>query len=365
MLTLVTGEPGNGKTALVVSILQQLKGERRIFAWGIPDLTIDHTVCPPVSEWTEQQPIPEDPSLTRPVFRFPPNSVVVVDEAQVVYRVRSASAKVPDHVAALETHRHQGIDIYLITQKPNLIDANVRALVGRHIHLRSNWSGRYKLEWAECKNPNSSADVSVAIRTRYKLPKEVFGLYKSASEHTKVVRRLPPQVYVFTAIVVILVGGGIYIRARMQSMSAPAPVSKASQPEPRSSGEATSPPAAVGRALPVRPPVPSGHLVSSVYVRIGDSVVQNHHYVEYEGGARVRVPGEQCAGVGLDAQCHVGGELVTYAGGLPRPVAASEGNGHVVPVGAPSQASGGVVASVASGLGPRMSDGYAKQGMGR
>jgi hypothetical protein len=191
-------------------------------------------------------------------------------------------------------------------------------LVGKHIHLRSSWAGRYVLEWGECKDPASSAHVATAVRTRYKLPSKIFNSYKSATEHTKINRRLPPQAAFVGVVLLACVLAFFYARYRMDRLddppvkapSAKAPgaeteLAKASPPEPRAG--------VVHQALPAR-------LVSSVYVRVGSSVIHDYHYADDgEGGKRVRIEGHQCAGAGTDAQCHLNGHLVSYgAGGVPQ-----------------------------------------------
>ena len=203
MLTLITGEPGAGKTALAVSMLMEEVGERPLFVMGIPDLQIPHEMTPPVSEWTEHVPLPEDPTLTRPVFRFPPNSIVVIDEAQNVYRPRASTSKVPDYVAAIETHRHTGIDIWIITQGPWLIDSNLKSLVGRHVHIRAMPFGRRLYEWGECGDPKSKLSRDTAAQKRYKLPKKAFDKYKSSSLHIKTSKKMPAPVWVLLAALVV------------------------------------------------------------------------------------------------------------------------------------------------------------------
>ncbi|OQS34742.1 zonular occludens toxin family protein [Chromobacterium haemolyticum] len=203
MLTLITGDPGTGKSALAVSMMLEEQGERPLFVMGISELKIPHEVAPPVAEWTKLVPLPEDPSIQRPVFQFPPNAILLVDEAQTVYRPRAAGSRVPDHVAAIETHRHTGIDIWLITQGVHLIDSNVRPLVGRHVHIRALPFGRKLYEWSECGDPKSKTSRDIAARRNYKLPKKVFGLYKSASLHVKVDKRMPTYVWVIGFSIVI------------------------------------------------------------------------------------------------------------------------------------------------------------------
>lgn len=187
MITLITGIPGMGKTSLLVSMLLEYEkaAERPIFVMGIPDLKLEHIVAPPVTEWTEYRQSPEDATLRLAYFTFPPNSILVVDEAQRVYRPRAAASKVPPEVAALETHRHTGLDIILLTQKPKLIDTNVRELVGRHIHIRAGLLGRYLYEWPHIADGESRLDRSDAAKRRFKPPKKAFDKYKSAEVHTK------------------------------------------------------------------------------------------------------------------------------------------------------------------------------------
>lgn len=118
-------------------------------------------------------------------------AILVIDEAQRHFRPRPAGSAVPDHVAALEVHRHQGLDIWLVTQRPGLLDSNVRALCGKHIALRSTALGRYKYEWPEVGDIESKSSRDTAARSRYKLPKHVFKLYKSAEAHTVHKHTLP------------------------------------------------------------------------------------------------------------------------------------------------------------------------------
>lgn len=243
-LTLITGVPGTGKTAFIVSELEKIAATgRKIFVDNIPGLQIEHYRAGKVTEWHKGTwlhvdqykrtspavamsgasvdddgddgdgnenwiPNPEvvkdkDGFLHRLAFDQQGNVVgsvpyeshkgalLVIDECQRHFRPRPQGSAVPDHVAALEVHRHQGLDIWLITQRPGLVDSNVRALCGKHIALRSTPLGRYKYEWPEVGDIDSRASRDTAARTRYKLPKHVFKLYKSAEAHTKHKHTLP------------------------------------------------------------------------------------------------------------------------------------------------------------------------------
>lgn len=210
MITLITGVPGSGKTALVVRELLKLEG-RQIFQMGIPDFSLPHEVAPPIEQWTELRPSPEDSSIRLPYFTFPEGSILVVDEAQRIYRPRAAGSKVPDIVAALETHRHTGIDIWLITQHPGLIDANIRKLISRHWHIHVTPFGRFLLEWAGIGEPDNKSSRELARRDKYKPDPKVFGFYKSAELHTKVKVRMPWYYYVFFAAVLSALGAAWFV----------------------------------------------------------------------------------------------------------------------------------------------------------
>lgn len=232
MITMITGAPGAGKSALVVKMLLDREGRPGsrgagsvgpAFVSGIPGLKLDHCDLPPAREWTHRE-IEESTGTSQAKYSFPPGSLLVVDECQRVFRPRSSSSEVPDYVAALETHRHTGIDIWLVTQKPHLVDQNVRALVGRHLHLRKTWLGRQLLEWPEVVQPDSRATRAVAIRKRFKLPKSVFGLYESASLHVKQKHGVPVQAWILLGLVAGACWLGWSSYRRVHAMVEPVPL---------------------------------------------------------------------------------------------------------------------------------------------
>lgn len=218
MIILVTGVPGSGKTAKVVDLLAhdpQFTG-RPLFVTGIPDLAIDHQQCPPVADWVEFRDN-ETGDLSLPYFTFPANSVVVVDEAQRVYRPRPNGSKVPPEVQAFETHRHTGVDFILITQHPNLLDANIRKLVGRHLHVHVTSLGRQLLDWPRCGDVDARTERDLASRSSYKPPSRVFQLYKSAEAHTVIKRKKPWYFFVALGSIPLLVFAGYFVAQRLMN----------------------------------------------------------------------------------------------------------------------------------------------------
>ncbi|MDO9104756.1 MAG: zonular occludens toxin domain-containing protein [Methylovulum sp.] len=205
MITLITGVPGSGKTAYALNAMLQHAQEnnRPIFVHGIPGLKIAHEPVKCSSQHCDACHTLSDELLKADDWHTwaPDGAILFYDETQNVFRPRSSSSKVPDYVAALEVHRHRGLDFYLITQHPNLIDANVRRLVSKHIHLAGTWLRRISYEWGETASNVQS--TTTAVKTTYKIPKKVFPLYQSASLHTKLNRKIPPLLYIMAALLVI------------------------------------------------------------------------------------------------------------------------------------------------------------------
>jgi hypothetical protein len=192
MITLITGQPGAGKTLFALQFVRELaaKDNRQVFYSGIKDLRLSWLELEKPEEW----------------YAVPQGAIVVIDEAQRIFRPRGAGAQVPRHVSELETHRHQGIDLFIVTQHPMLVDTNVRRLVGRHFHVvRSFGLKRATVhEWSAVKEQcDKSREDSVRHEWRY--PKDVFALYRSAEVHTHKAR-VPARVFVLIALPLLLVG---------------------------------------------------------------------------------------------------------------------------------------------------------------
>lgn len=304
MITVISGEPGNGKTAYVVSeLVKEAENGRTILVFGIPDLKVAHVRTPPVAEWTELVPHEDDPSIMVPRFTFPHGALVVIDEAQDVYKPRAPTSKVPPIAAALERHRHLGLDIWLITQKPMLLDSHVRQEAGRHLHITSTWKGRELLEWPSVRNPGDRAEVARAITVPYKLPTHVYDLYKSASLHVKARRRIPRQLYyfVFSLVGAVIAIGFVVWRINDRVTSSDEEPTNTVEPARGATGDAER-----RRGLgagELREANQQGRLISYVYASVGGAVRARYWTAELSEGKRVRVDGERCAGEGRDAVC--------------------------------------------------------------
>lgn len=210
MITLITGAPGAGKTLALVSLLAELAKERQVYVNGIPDLKIPHLPLDNPASWPDS---------------VPDGSIIVIDEVQNSWRPRGPGTKVPPDVQALETHRHRGLDFFIITQGPNLVDTNVRALVGRHIHLRDvGVLGRWWYEWPECADNCRTGWKNAPLKKRYKLPKKAFDLYTSSSLHIKPIRSFPMILVVLVIALIAFIAVSYYMYGSVQKKLEPAAI---------------------------------------------------------------------------------------------------------------------------------------------
>lgn len=269
---LITGLPGSGKTARGVEALQKAAAEGRpIFQTGIPELTIPHIPVPPISEWTELRPDPDNPDVMCPYFTFPERAVIYVSEAQRWFRPRPNGSKVPDHVAAFETTRHTGVTFILDTQHPDFIDSHVRKLVGQHVHLLDHGMlGRWHYEWPY--QGRTEDFKNAPIKKKYTLPKHVFDLYKSSSLHIKRKYTIHPRM-VLLALIVVAASALFYrmydrmsdVIAPTQAAAAPADRTPTAPSSSQSQSSAKSAKTAVDFIIERTPVVPGQAETAPIY----------------------------------------------------------------------------------------------------
>ena len=220
MITIITGKPGVGKTALNTYFcwLEYRNGAR------ITKLTRDR-IKQLNAVRGQPLPIPNGPPIyTNYEVRFligyekfyepyyvnpyhlglandklkiqnlPPYSRVFVSEAQRYYNSRKSST-LPDWVSRwYEMHRHYGIEIYLDVQRGKLIDLNIRELCKRFIEVQGMELDRgggcwiNKTRW-KCREFTSmqayddyvSGEGAEYAETEYEYDGDIFGSYNSTS----------------------------------------------------------------------------------------------------------------------------------------------------------------------------------------
>jgi len=275
MLTLITGVPGAGKTLYALNLVKgRAESEKRaVYVNGVSELTLPWEPLDDPQKWAE----------------VPSGSIVVIDEAQRVFRPRGTGSAVPVWVARLETHRHMGLDIVLITQHPMLIDANIRRLVGQHFHVVRRFGSKFATvhEWSSCTDiEKGSLDDSVKHEFRY--PVESFGWYKSAEVHTHKVR-IPAKFWFLVASPFIIAG---LIWWGYQSVSGYLDGSKGVAPEVAKSAPAPSKKGAPGAVVPggVAAPLTVGQYVAAYAPRLAGLAYTAPVYDEVTKPTRAPVP---------------------------------------------------------------------------
>jgi zona occludens toxin len=208
VITLLTGQPGNGKTLHLIWMVEKILKEtpRPVYYWNIKGLQRAWLPMGDASTFgASKDGVQPDTSVVLKWWELPHGSLIVIDEAQGIFRPRG-KGHVPDYVAQLETHRHNGHDLILLTQHPQLIDNSVRKLAGRHINVvrRFGMESATIYQWETVKDPTSDRDKKEALKTTWSFPKELYGAYQSAEVHT--VRKDFPWKKV-----VVLVGGGGFV----------------------------------------------------------------------------------------------------------------------------------------------------------
>lgn len=210
MIYIHTGQPGAGKTLFTLQhVKRRAESENRtVFYNGIPELNI-----PEWQEFTDAEKWHE----------LPAGAIIVIDECQRVFRPRSTGKAVPESIAKFETHRHNGHDVYLITQHPMLVDQNIRRLAGTHRHIVRTFGAKkaFVHEWNEVKT-DCDRKRTDSSKTAFVYPKEAFGWYKSAEVHTHKLA-LPKQVYYILGMTVLLLGLLYYLYNRFTAESQPIP----------------------------------------------------------------------------------------------------------------------------------------------
>lgn len=254
MIYLITGTPGGGKSLRAVWYAEEF-------------LRMGRAVFGNINGYARQAPIPGMVALVKDEksgrwsggtggdWRATPDgSVVIYDEAQRDFPQRANSAPIPDLIRAMETHRHTGHDLLIVTQHPNQVDHWLRRLVGKHDHLRRlGGMSRVALVSADTvMELPVGVESSAGEKTFWKYPKSLYDAYESATFHT-VKHRLPQPVIFMLALVGVAVVSGIWAYVRWGSSGV---VAVAAAPAPVSSAVATAvaePNLTVNRLLSLRP----------------------------------------------------------------------------------------------------------------
>ena len=309
MVILYTGVPGAGKTLFALWDISQRDdfGRRPFFIAGMKPLT------------------DEGQRVLRPTYiepkdwaSVPDGSIVLIDEAQFPMPVRPAGQVPPDWVAPLATHRHRGLDIYLTTQSPMLLDVFVRRLVGQHLHVNRVFGLKSVtvFRWENVQSdPNDFHARKAAEVSPRRYPTRVFSWYQSATIHTHK-RRLPggKLAMLVGALVVVVAGsyGGWRVFDRVKRHGGGADAAPLAARSVVPSVAVSSVPRSVSASRDAGLAIPAAPKVSSSGYTVRGSISQGSRVVylaEDSSGDVLEL--SNCRVVDSVSFCSAGGRVVT------------------------------------------------------
>lgn len=156
--------------------------------------------------------------LTKHKFQFIdlPDLLKVKEQEQLVTKVRAAQKMalekskedILDIGRSLTLHGHFGIDIFLITQKPDLLNSYVRAATSEHLILRRLFKLSFAIiySYAEVQEQFGSATRKNALSWRlWFYPKKLYKYYISAESHPSK-PKIPIGITAIVALFLMLIG---------------------------------------------------------------------------------------------------------------------------------------------------------------
>lgn len=219
MIYLITGGMGTGKTSLAVEMI--LNNYEGLFKIESEDGTlIDRPLYFCHIDGLDEQKfkahrITEQEIQSAPLNEIlPEGSVLLIDECDYTYPLRSSARAVPPYIQTLKELRHDGFTLILMTQHPSMVDKYIRQLVNKHIHLERKAVGTKRYEWYHCEENLNVTTFASSIEQFYKPSAEAQKYFKSASKHVKfkksylgVLKLLPVGALVLVFLVFRIING--------------------------------------------------------------------------------------------------------------------------------------------------------------
>lgn len=234
MINLTTGLPGNAKTLYMIRKImnerdnQEKKTGKRpnVYYFNITFLE-DHKYYDQVSDWvrldrdqvlsialTDQQVANGDNLLDHEIVEH--GSIILLDECQDLYPKDGKDDRLKRAINFFTKHRHSGLNFYLVTQDPMFIHPDARRLVNYHYELDRHGKAEISNVRISPKGILEKCPPDLIKTDVFKFPKDYFGLYKSAVEHTQTdgliqfIKGLPNKVKIIFIALFILVTISIY-----------------------------------------------------------------------------------------------------------------------------------------------------------
>ncbi len=192
MITLITGQPGHGKTQYaILQAIRLAKEGRTVYAGNIRGLKYADVGFLPLDSLADWEQLPD-------------GSVVLWDECYDALPQRAPGRAVPSHIEALARHRHRGFDFLLVCQQPKQLDSFVSGLIERHIHCRRRFGTVWVrlLEWDKWQRDTDKA--TPLLVNNWMFDRSIWNYYESATQHTGKTR-VPARYYLLVAVVLFLI----------------------------------------------------------------------------------------------------------------------------------------------------------------
>ena len=228
MLTVWTGLPGSGKTSGVIEkVLMPLaaKGwmEEAIDADG-NKLQVKRKLWTNINGLLLEHEKMDADDLLRWQEWVKPGDLIVFDEVQKPWPLTGANKDQPKCITELETHRHYGIDMHLLTQHPMLINAAIVRLAGQHFHIRKLGNSRFATIYEWDGVSRTLLYKNSFSKKPWRRSKDAEKVYRSSSLHTKQKRSLPTVLFGIVLAVVMIGVLGPTVYTRLHERFNPKPV---------------------------------------------------------------------------------------------------------------------------------------------
>ncbi|EHU2314369.1 Zonular occludens toxin [Acinetobacter baumannii] len=207
-IKLITAQPGSYKTAMMMELANKMSSEGRpIYLCNVrglkPAIPFPYQVLDHFKDWVDT----------------PETSVIFIDEVQEFTRDVPTNCKtedLPTWMTLLEKHRHEGKDIFIVTQHPMFIHTHVRRLTSEHIHLVRNGNVPFaaKRSWGFVESDPDDFQKATfkngCTTTIYRPNKDVFEWYESTVLDTHKFK-VPPKLIKGVAMVAGIIGFAVWI----------------------------------------------------------------------------------------------------------------------------------------------------------
>lgn len=118
-------------------------------------------------------------------LRLERDSLVVVDEAQMIYDSRDFKNTTKTFLTLLEYHRHFGLDFVFITQNVTRLEKAIRGLTNECYQVKNLSFLSGVLGYRYVKHVRQTPDSDITTTQHGKLDPENFALYRSAVQHSR------------------------------------------------------------------------------------------------------------------------------------------------------------------------------------